>query len=70
MCGRHRWVIQRTFALSISVVPSWAEARQRLEDFDEGGEAGLLKSIGVLDPVLDRIEDALRANDLWDTRRV
>ena len=40
------------------------------ELFDEGGEAGLLKSIGVLDPVLDRIEDALRANDLWDTRRV
>lgn len=63
-------MIQRTFALSISVVPSWTEARQRLEDFDEGGEAGLLKSIGVLDPVLDRIEDALRANDLWDTRRV
>lgn len=66
----HGWVVQRTFALSTSVVPSWPEVHDRLEAFDEDGEEGLLRSIAALDPVLDRIEEALRKRGLYDERKV
>ena len=65
----HGWMLQRTFSIAISVVPTWAEAHDRLEAFDIDGEAGLMRSIAALDPVLDRMEAALRSRDLWDVRQ-
>jgi len=64
----HNWVLQRTFGIATAVVPSWSEAHDRLEEFDVRGEEGLLQNVAALEPVLDRIEGALRDWDMYDTR--
>ena len=65
-----RRCVQNTFNVAIAAVPTWIEARDALDELDAAGEAGLLQSIAALDPVLDRMQTALKARDLWDTRQV
>ena len=62
--------VQNTFNVAIAAVPSWEQARDALDAFDVEGEAGLLRSVAALDPLLKRLDDALRENDLWDVRKV
>lgn len=66
----HSWLVKRTFSIAVAVVPSWAMARERLNEFDEGGEAGLLRNISALREVLGRIEAALEAEGLSDHSKV
>mmetsp|Transcript_5641 Transcript_5641/g.14944 ORF Transcript_5641/g.14944 Transcript_5641/m.14944 type:complete len:356 (+) Transcript_5641:74-1141(+) len=66
----HSWLVQNTFNVAVSTVPSWAEARDALDELDVAGEAGLLRSIAALDPVLSRMEAAIKQRDLWDIRQV
>lgn len=70
ICSYHSWLVQNTFNVAIAAVPTWIEARDALDELDAAGEAGLLQSIAALDPVLDRMQTALKARDLWDTRQV
>lgn len=66
----HSWLIQRTFLLAVAVVPTWGEAREALAAFDEDGEAGMLRNIAALAPLLSRIEIALQREGLWDVRKI
>lgn len=66
----HSWLVKRTFSIAVAVVPSWAAARERLNEFDAGGEAGLLQNIAALRRVLGRIETALEAEGLSDNNKV
>ena len=65
----HSWLVRRTFSLAVSVVPSWAVARERLNEFDERGEAGMLANVAMLRVVLGRIDAALQAEGLSDRRK-
>ena len=62
----HSWILRRTFSIAVSVVPSWATARERLNEFDERGEAGMLKNVAMLRLVLSRIDAALTEEGLSD----
>lgn len=70
ICAYHSWLVQNTFNVAISAVPSWIEARDALDNLDAAGEEGLLLSISALDPVLARFEAALKERDLWDQRQI
>ena len=63
-------LLQRTFLLAVAVVPSWSEARDALAAFDADGEAGMLRNIAALAPLLSRLQDALRREGLWDVRKI
>lgn len=66
----HSWLVQNTFSVAVAAVPTWAEARDALDGLDAAGEEGLMKSIIALDPVLKRMEKALRERDMWDERPI
>ena len=70
ICAYHSWLVQNTFNVAVAAVPTWTEARDNLDGLDVAGEEGLMKSIAALDPVLGRMEAALKARDLWDVRQV
>jgi hypothetical protein len=61
----HSWVLQRTFAMSTASVGDWPHVLAQLDAFDVAGEAGLLPAVEALDPVLGRIEQAMRARGMW-----
>ena len=66
----HSWLVQNTFSVAVAAVPSWDEARDALDGLDVAGEEGLMNSIIALDPVLKRMEKALRERDMWDERPI
>lgn len=66
----HGWLVQKTFGLAVAVVPTWAEAREALAAFDPEGEAGMLRNVAALGPLLLRVEDALHREGLWDRRKL
>ena len=59
LAPHHRWWQKQAFKLAVTAAPSWSLARERLDAFDEAGEAGLLANVVVLRKVVERVEAAL-----------
>ena len=51
------------------LVPSWAEARDLLAAFDPEGEAGCLRNVAELRPILACIRSVMSEMRLEDRRR-
>jgi len=66
----HSWLPQNIFFAAVAVVPTWQECHERLAAFDAEGEAGVLRCVEALEPVVERIESSLRTRQLWDTRQI
>ena len=67
----HSWLLQKTFSIATAgLVPSWSEARALLAAFDPEGEAGMLRNVAALAPIVDRISATLHEMQLWDARRI
>jgi hypothetical protein len=62
----HGWLLQKGFAFATALVPSWAEARMLLAEHDAEGEAGMLRCVEALRPILDSTRTIMREMRLWD----
>lgn len=66
----HTWLLRKAFKVATALVPTWGEAHDQLAACDDEGEAGVLRCVAVLEPILELIEALLLEHGLWDTCRV
>ena len=66
----HTWLLKKAFKVATALVPSWGEAYDLMSECDAEGEAGVLREIAALSPILAVIESTLKEFQMWDDQRV